>query len=130
MSKLHNIQLLRAVAALMVVCIHLDAMFSKLGVLIPDAGVDLFFVISGFIMVQVSSNTLPRMFFARRLIRVVPLYWTMTFLIFICAAIAPSLFVNTSADFISLAKSLLFIPFAKSDVGMAQPLLFVGWTLN
>jgi len=50
-------------------------------------GVDLFFVISGFIMVYTSEplfgqKTSAATFFVRRVVRIVPLYWMITLAIF------------------------------------------------
>jgi peptidoglycan/LPS O-acetylase OafA/YrhL len=126
-GKLNNIQALRAYAALSVVFFHT-------GYLIPGIspfgfyGVDVFFVISGFIMAGI-CDIRPEKFFLRRLIRIVPTYWIATFGIFILSAVAPELLKATRPHFDELVKSLLFIPFVKED-GLLQPLLFVGWSLN
>ncbi len=86
-----SIQILRAVAALAVVALHVGHEgATRLGPRnpLPDfsvgaAGVDLFFVISGFIMVYASDTLFaragaPATFFTRRLARIVPLYWAAT----------------------------------------------------
>ena len=57
------------------------------------AGVDLFFVISGFVMVYASNDLFgrrdgPALFMARRLIQIVPLYWAATTLFLLVALIA------------------------------------------
>ena len=94
-------------------------------------GVDLFFVISGFIMTHVTRDgamTAP-VFMAHRGARIVPIYWIMTLLVFVSAALAPSLFRYTDAEPSLLVKSLLFIPYVKAS-GLMEPVLFVGWTLN
>lgn len=70
MEKLRSIQVLRALAVLGVVIYH--ATFTRFGV--GAAGVDLFFVISGFIMAKVSDGRESGAFFADRLWRIVPLY--------------------------------------------------------
>lgn len=95
------------------------------------AGVDLFFVISGFIMVHVTRDRVvsPGTFFLERLRRVAPLYWLMTISVFLIALAAPAMVQATQADARELVLSLLFIPFEKSH-GNFQPVLFVGWTLN
>ena len=82
-----NIQALRAVAALMVVLAHAQAMniidapidFGRFGY----SGVDIFFVISGFIICMVVEREPAPVFLARRLARIFPLYW----LVLILAAI-------------------------------------------
>ncbi len=118
-------------AALLVVAVHAGDMFSAFG--IPHfggVGVDLFFVISGFIMIYVTRDkkVTPVHFATDRIVRIVPMYWIMTFLVFGLAIVAPRLFQNTRGDFVELMKSLFFIPFLKG--GVPRPVLFVGWTLN
>ncbi len=87
-ERLDNIQVLRAVAVLLVVVRHVHVYLARnagdfLGssrFLVGDMGVDLFFVISGFIMVLVrppdgaSASEVTR-FLARRVTRIYPLYW-------------------------------------------------------
>jgi peptidoglycan/LPS O-acetylase OafA/YrhL len=87
-SPLVSIQALRAIAALLVFWGHAiltlnpkeAAEFPRL---YGPFGVDLFFVISGFVMVYSSERLFgrpgaPIKFFARRLARIVPLYWAAT----------------------------------------------------
>ena len=58
-----------------------------------------------------------------------PIYYLLTFAVFSIALITPGLLAATKSDTFQLVKSLLFIPFYKSN-GAIQPILFVGWTLN
>ena len=87
-EQLLGIQVLRALAALAVVCAHIPVEISyglKWASPIPvsltiGAAADLFFVISGFVIVYASEPMFgqagaPRVFFLRRLARTVPLYW-------------------------------------------------------
>jgi len=127
-----NLQALRAVAALMVVWAHLLAIFNKLGIpALGGNGVDLFFVISGFVMVHTTRVHPPTSmeFIKNRIARIVPIYWLMTAFVYLVAVFAHSWIQATSADPLQLVKSLLFIPFEKSN-GLVQPVLFLGWTLN
>lgn len=127
-----NLQILRAVAAFMVVCVHLDEILSGLGLPVwGHGGVHLFFVISGFIMVHATheKNVTPASFLINRTARIVPIYWLLTFAVFMLAITVPSLFKATTANFTDLIKSLFFIPYLKAS-GLIQPLLFVGWSLN
>lgn len=135
-QMLRNIQALRALAALLVVVVHLETLAAPLGIgaaqLAPFAvGVDLFFVISGFIMVHTTARRAqgPGAFLANRLLRIVPLYWTLTGLLFALAIVAPGLLGATRADPVALLKSLAFIPYGRAD-GTMRPVLFVGWSLN
>jgi exopolysaccharide production protein ExoZ len=88
-----SIQVLRAIAALMIVILHAfqdaETLVLSSGVRFnaPDlplsAGVDLFFVISGFVMVVASRNLFASaggyaVFLKRRISRIVPLYWMVT----------------------------------------------------
>ena len=76
MVMLNSVQYLRAMAALLVVGYHINSYQVYL-----MSGVDIFFVISGFIMWQSTrGGTSPRQFLTNRLIRIVPLYWLVTFL--------------------------------------------------
>lgn len=136
-STLINVQILRGFAAYLVVVVHALHFLKIQGFGSGDvrfyggSGVDLFFVISGFIMVYTTSGrpTRPGAFMASRIARVVPLYWLCTLALFTLALVLPSLLNTTRADPLWLAQSLLFIPFEKSP-GIVQPMLFVGWTLN
>src|SRR5262249_39195350 len=87
-SSLLAIQILRAVAALGVLFYHTaHEVAARTGVTVPfgelvvgAGGVDLFFVISGFVMVYASERLFAqpgatRIFFLRRLARILPLYW-------------------------------------------------------
>jgi peptidoglycan/LPS O-acetylase OafA/YrhL len=68
-------------------------------------------------------------FAGRRIARIVPLYWCLTFGIAALALLAPKLLQSTQLDVPNLLRSLFFIPYARPD-GFAMPLLFLGWTLN
>jgi exopolysaccharide production protein ExoZ len=91
-----------------------------------QAGVDMFFLISGFIMAHgvIESPSTPSAFMRRRILRITPLYWLVTVAVFAMALIAPHLFPQVSADALHLLQSLFFIPQEKS------PVVYVGWTLN
>jgi exopolysaccharide production protein ExoZ len=121
-DRMDCIQVLRAIAAVAVVTHHMP-LFGN-----GAWGVDLFFVISGFIMCYVTSESRDH-FFIKRIIRIVPLYWAGTLGVFTVAATFPTLLKNTTADITHLLKSLAFIPFVKGQNGV-HPVLFLGWTLN
>jgi exopolysaccharide production protein ExoZ len=131
------IQYLRGIAAMMVVWFHAAEQFAGANALLPNrfgnSGVDLFFVISGFIMVVTTSGSTmsPVEFMRRRIIRVVPLYWLLTLAMVGVALVAPGLFRTLIVTPGALVKSLLFIPhYSSSFPAMAWPLLVPGWTLN
>ncbi len=134
---LRNVQILRAVAALLVVVAHLNTLLTSVGVptrgpaAIGTFGAATFFTISGFIMVYTTRNgrLTPWTFMANRIVRIVPFYWAITIALFFVALTAPEMLQATRADWSELAMSLAFIPFEKAN-GLVEPLLFVGWTLN
>ena len=112
-----SIQYLRAVAALVVAAFHTGWTHTEIG----QAGVDLFFVISGFIMMHVSGREpSPGAFLRARAVRIVPLYWLATGLAAILAG---------TTDAGHLLASLLLLPHA-GPAGRGWPVLIQGWTLN
>jgi exopolysaccharide production protein ExoZ len=132
------IQYLRGLAAMMVVWHHsvgqveATRQFIKLPAFGPY-GVDLFFAISGFIMLVTTwdKKMMPWEFMRHRIRRIVPLYWIATLSMLAAALIAPFLFKSLKFDSISLFKSLFFIPYESlSDPGTMFPLLAPGWTLD
>ena len=129
---LYNVQVLRAVAALLVVHAH-AAGVTGLGLSWEGGatGVDLFFVISGFIIAYVGSIDTDQ-FMMRRLIRIVPIYWSSTIAIFLLVLLMPQMFRTTSADGELLVRSLLFVPGGEvhSSDGLPHPTIAGGWTLN
>jgi exopolysaccharide production protein ExoZ len=129
--KLNNIQVLRAFAAVAVVVFHTGFAFPLMRPF-GSFGVDVFFVISGYIMARIldpQSSSSSDFFFRRRVIRIVPPYWFFTILLYLVALRIPQLMGSTRASGIDLLKSLFFIPFTKGS-GLIQPLLFIGWSLN
>jgi len=134
----HNLQVLRGIAALMVVFHHgiiqLPAVEARLGGLtFGQLGVDVFFVISGFVIYLSASkpDTEARTFLLDRLIRVVPLYWFFTLLLAGLALSLPSLFRSTVVAPDTLLKSLFFIPHhSLAFPERVWPVLVPGWSLN
>ncbi len=134
-----SIQYLRAVAALMVAWHHAAGQVTGMSSLVPyifgTSGVDLFFVISGFIMVATTAAApapvRPMEFWRRRIVRVVPLYWSLTVLMVAVALFTPGLFKTLRVEPGTLIQSLLFIPhYSHSFSDRVWPLLVPGWTLN
>lgn len=129
MGRLSSIQCLRGAAALAVVVYHA---LMGVGVQEPGfaSGVDLFFVISGFVMQSAIDERpqTPLGFLRRRLIRVGPPYWIATLLAFFLARAAPD-WVAADPSLDHLLRSLAFIPHYDGQGG-PFPTLKVGWTLN
>jgi exopolysaccharide production protein ExoZ len=128
-----SIQYLRCVAAMMVVWQHATGQVAAIDSQFGANGVDLFFVISGFVMVATTAGQgiRPATFIKRRLLRVVPLYWALTIAMVWVALVVPGTFSSLVVEADTLIKSLLFIPhFSATFPGQALPLLAPGWTLN
>ena len=130
----HQLQSLRALAALMVVMQHAQFLHHPRwwGSTVGALGVDLFFVISGFVIVTVTRNEQSfRRYALRRLIRIVPLYWLLTCVMAALVLFAPGLFRATWFTLDHFIASLLFIPtVSPSRPDEISPLLPPGWTLN
>lgn len=116
------IQALRGFTALFVALEHVR--FLSCGAF----GVDIFFIISGF-MAMFATHEDTKHFMKKRLIRIYPLYALLTLGTFFLLILVPNLFHLTEANPIHLVKSLCFIPFEISP-GIIQPLVRVGWTIN
>jgi exopolysaccharide production protein ExoZ len=129
MKRLYGVQYLRAVAAIGVVVFH--AMERTGGhFAIGAAGVDVFFVVSGFIMwvLAEARRPSPGTFLRDRIERIVPLYWAAT-AVMVAGGLA-GLFPNMRLTAFHVFGSFAFIPhFSPSDGGL-WPVLVQGWTLN
>ena len=130
MRPLLSIQYLRGLAALAVVAYH-ACQWSKIPFDIGSAGVDVFFVISGFIMWRTTSGAGvgPLAFLKKRAIRIVPLYWLVTIGLVIGALAVPDRFKDIEPTAWHVFASLAFIQHL-NPVGTPFPILPVGWTLN
>lgn len=125
MKNIYNLQIVRGIASTSVVYFHVG-----IGPQFGSFGVDIFFVLSGFVIALIiNKNLSPQKFLTDRLARIVPLYWLMTITLFIVATFLPSILNSATASLEQLLKSLLFIPFFRLN-GDMYPLLGVGWTLN
>jgi exopolysaccharide production protein ExoZ len=133
-GQIVSIQYLRAFAAIGVVLHHfLGPTFINRGLAAPasigEAGVDLFFVISGFIMWVTTrrKESSPKAFMYHRLIRIVPLYWIFTF-VFLAIQFASRHTEPISLE--DLVRSLFFIPvYDASLFQKTSAFYFLGWTL-
>ncbi|CAD7038407.1 acyltransferase [Pseudorhizobium endolithicum] len=129
MRTLYGIQYLRAFAAVAVVIFH-AAERNGLHFAIGAAGVDVFFVVSGFIMMAISERRTmrPAAFMRDRLLRIAPSYWIVTGIMIFGALIG--LFPNLQLEFWHVVGSFLFVPVPSPNGGYLWPVLVQGWTLN
>ncbi len=138
MEKIANIQVMRGLAALAVTFFHVAGTQKKEGfdtwVFSPfrdwgSWGVDLFFIISGYVMVvSLHRNTQsPRQFLIKRFIRIYPLYFSLTVLFCSIAIVTPRLFSSFSFEFDWFVASLTM---TSGLLGFGEPILGQGWTLE
>lgn len=133
--RLDSIQFLRGVAAMSVVMFHLMSVEAKYAdgfQAIPDlfrfgqTGVDLFFVISGFVMALVTrphwGNLDSVRFLAARAARIFPVYWFYC-LVTLGVFLAMPRWVNSSGGEVDLLASFLLLP------STSLPLVMVAWSL-
>jgi exopolysaccharide production protein ExoZ len=126
---IYSIQYLRAVAATLVVLFHSETANFNAG----QAGVDIFFVISGFIMWETTSRAplAPYEFMRRRLVRIVPLYWLVSLLMFAMPSLSGTIAGGTRQHFDHLLASMLFVPYPyPANPAELLPVYVPGWTIN
>lgn len=140
-GQINTLQALRAYAALSVMLGHaLLEVYSNIGVdptfnVFPlIAGVDIFFVISGFVMSVTSYELFGvagafRLFIWKRFVRVVPLYWFFTTLMVLVLISTEGVVRSTQLDWGNVISSYLFFP-SERPGGRVAPVLSLGWTLN
>lgn len=136
-TRLNCVQALRGLAACLVLLSHLGQIEARAvsTPLLPSSsnwgnmGVDLFFVISGFIMIYITRDwtrgglsRLPEFLFAR-VTRIYPLYWIVSAALLIVWWVRPDLVFSSSGNDPQWLNSVFLVP------AYAYPLLEVGWTL-
>lgn len=141
-SRLESVQILRGIAAMLVVYHHAGFLLvttptSPAGesLLIPSpylaqlgaTGVDLFFVVSGFVMALSASRFMgpagAGVFLTQRFIRIAPLFYLASLVM-----LANMLRAHLPIDPVSVLNSITFIP-VFDDETYSWPLHYLGWTL-
>jgi exopolysaccharide production protein ExoZ len=136
MRETISIQYLRAIAATMVVVFHVSTRVlgaqdpEPFGFAIWGGGVDIFFVVSGYIMwtTTASRPVGTARFLEARLLRIVPLYWAALALMWVVLAALKGIAGAPSVS--EVVRSALFIPHRDSGTGLIAPYLVPGWTLT
>jgi exopolysaccharide production protein ExoZ len=138
MAKIANIQVMRGVAALAVTLFHvagiqekegfngwLFSLFNGWG----SWGVDLFFIISGYVMAisLKESNDTATQFLLKRVIRIYPLYFILTAFYCLIWIAVPQLFSTFSPNPEWVLASLTF---TSGFAGFGEPILGQGWSLE
>jgi exopolysaccharide production protein ExoZ len=127
-KTIDGIQVLRAIAAIMVVFYHARFSIPSGAERLPSfsaSGVDIFFIISGFVMSYTTPFSAKHvadawLFIRRRIARIVPLYW----IILIWTA-------RRGPFSLGLLKDFFFVPRLNDTyVNSIEPIVIQGWTLN
>lgn len=124
-NKIEILQIIRLVSAIFIILYHSHFIGDH-----GYFGVELFNILSGFLLIYTTEKVFSTdKMFIKKIIRIVPLYWAMTFITYLLVMLMPSISLMTEAKLEYLIKSLFFIPFVNS-YGYNVPVLSVGWTLN
>lgn len=132
---INSIQVLRGISILLVVMYHTSAITDQARSLyffdFGKIGVDIFFIISGYIMTLICERKEPTAsFIKKRMIRIIPLYASVTLL----AALANyrgELLSGSAPVWMSLVKSLLMIPhYSIANETKIFPIFIPGWTIT
>ena len=137
-GKLSGVDALRGLAAILVVTVHVSHTlagpkdfghepFAGLFAF-GRAGVDFFFVLSGFVITYVHFNDIGRRavfgsFWYKRLLRIYPTYWIVMLLFGALLAISPTP-ERAERDVVHALSSFFLWP------EMVEPILGVGWSLR
>ncbi|WP_454742058.1 acyltransferase family protein [Cupriavidus necator] len=137
--RFESLQMLRGIAAVWVVAFHMQCNLDPHAAALPFSGsdlmrkgylgVDLFFVISGFVIAWTAlykpgPHDPPTQFLLKRLIRVAPPYWVATLVFAVLCD-------PTSIGLGPIIRSLLFLPGAPDTApNYGNPVLLIGWSLN
>ena len=126
--RIQSLNQLRGISAIMVVMSHIENMRTVFGAACGSFAVCMFFLMSGFLAVLSTENGDNR-FLIKRVVKLLPLYYSVTLFTFILALIKPEWFNTTNPTISNLVRSLLFIPY-QNENGLIRPILDVGWYLN
>ncbi len=136
----YSIQILRGVAALLVVLFHVGANLHEHSDFrfVPqfyfgNGGVDLFFLISGFVIYSTTLDQRSRplawaWFLSRRFTRIVPLYWLMTGVKLVSLVAIPAVMEQPELAGWPVIASFLFVP-AWNSTHSSVAIIAAGWTL-
>jgi len=132
-SKIDSLQAIRAFAAIAVMLFHgtqiinerIDYLFLDNIFIAGFSGVDVFFVLSGFIILYTSGSGKNNIttFLKKRFIRIYPIYWIVTALLMAAFFVSPSAEQSYKGDLITILGSFALFPQSKYIVGVA-------WTLT
>ena len=138
-DRLNSLQYLRAIAALLVVYSHAISFIGSGNSFQTNfyylrsfgaIGVDIFFIISGFIIAYISNDFLgknkTKKFLIKRIIRINPSYYLISIIALLLRFISKS---EIKFPFEELVKTFTILPIFDYGEKFWKPILYVGWTL-
>lgn len=141
-----SLQVCRAAAALLVVLYHLGATvalekyFGIHAFAVPfrfgDAGVEFFFVLSGFIITHVHYADMAKpsralAYLRKRLVRIYPIYWFVFLAVYFSALLVPSMRETIPSDPWLILRALSLMPLDQDLFGgTGAPVIIVAWSLQ
>ena len=134
-QTLYGLQYLRFIAATMVILVHAAEQISRFGhhditaqMSVGSSGVDIFFVISGFLMCLITfgKNVGTREFLVHRFTRVAAPYWFVTLFMAALIIVAPSVFRAATFEWPHFLSSLAFLAWEHPTLGSPLPLYNPG----
>jgi len=135
----YTVQYLRGLGALAVILWHGLGQLSRFQphLAYPEWGavaVDMFFVISGFVMWHITAGGeggAVGEYCRRRIVRAVPFYWAMTSIVVVAMMVAPHLLSSSRYDGGHVLASYFFVPWLHPVLhGEILPVVIPGWTLD
>lgn len=136
-TKLESLQIVRAVAMLLVLFAHID-IFSNAVLSTPfffglfrlggGAGVDLFFVLSGFIITFIHGKDIGKKarsvsYLIKRFTRIYPAYWAINMIIIPLHFLLPQYGAGDETNIVKIINSLLLLPQENA------PIVHAAWSL-
>ena len=131
-AKIDSLQAIRAFASISVMLFHgtviiherLNYLFLNNLFIAGFSGVDIFFVLSGFIILYTSHNKTidSTSFLQKRFVRIYPIYWLVTLFLVIAFFMSPTVNQAHKGDSYTILGSLFLLP-------QKQYILGVAWTL-
>ena len=136
-EQIASLQSLRGAAVLIIIALHVmitekkysvDERFLSDHLMLFGCGVDLFFVISGFIMTTISFSQFQQpggvsRFIYNRVSRIYPLYWVYSACALAVYFVKPTMVNDAHGHQVNILASLFLLPQER------EPLIQVGWTL-
>ena len=126
-KKLEIVQVMRAFACVSIFLYHLPVTWGGVKSNYSGFSLVIFFIFTGYFLIEGTRKS-DKFYFKKKIIRLVPLYWLLTIIMFSISILIPGINGGKSYSWNNLIYSLLFIPYYSSD-GRLFPILSVGWTL-